>query len=233
MQHKNLRIVGTSHISRDSINEVKAAFQDYKPNIVAIELDKRRLYALLHNLEAKASLSDIKRIGFKGFLFVLIGGWLQRKLGEYVGVSPGSELKTAVQLAQESNAKLALIDRDIEITMKRFSECFGWKEKLNLIRDLILSPFSKKVKIDLSKVPEKTLIKKLMKETKKSYPGIYKALVEERNEIMAANLMLIMKHNPESRILAIMGAGHEDEVLRIIKAGEHKLPNHSQQSRLQ
>ena len=144
MKYRNLMIIGTSHISKDSIEEVKAAFDSYKPEIVAVELDRRRLYALLNNIESKASLSDIKRVGLKGFLFITIGGWLQRKLGRYVGVTPGSEMKTAIQLAHEQKARIALIDQDIEITMRRFSQSFTWKEKLNLIRDMLTAPFSKK-----------------------------------------------------------------------------------------
>ncbi|MBI3034569.1 TraB/GumN family protein [Candidatus Woesearchaeota archaeon] len=220
MQYKNLTIIGTSHISRDSIQEVKDSFGRLKPGIVAVELDRKRLYALVHNLEPRARFSDIRRIGLKGFLFVLVGGWLQRKLGQYVGVAPGSEMKAALQLASECNAKVALIDRDIEITMQRFSRCFTWREKLNLIRDLFAAPFSKKEKIDLSKVPEKKLVKKLLGEVKRKYPSMYRVLIEERNEVMASNIIRIMQENPESSILAIVGAGHEDEILQLVSQKE-------------
>lgn len=213
---KNLAIIGTSHISRDSVQDVEDAFERHKPEIVAVELDRRRAHALMHNTKAKVSLSDIKRIGINGYLFALIGGWLQKKLGQYVGMEPGSEMKAAIQIAQKNGAKIALIDRDIEITMKRFSDSFGWKEKLNIIKDLVKAPFSKKISIDLTKVPEKKLIKHLLMETKKNYPNIYRVLVEERNEIMAENIARIIKENPEAKILAVVGAGHEDDMIRIV-----------------
>ncbi len=219
---KNLIIIGTSHIAKDSVQEVKDAFEKHKPDIVAVELDRKRAYALMHDIEAKPRLSDIRRIGLNGYLFALIGGWLQKRLGEYVGVAPGSEMKTAIQLAQQRNIKVALIDRDIETTMRRFSEEFGWKEKLSLIKDFATMPFSKKRRIDISKVPDKKLISELLKETRKSYPGIYKALVEERNEIMAENLAKIINENPEATILAVVGAGHEDEIKRILSGKPHQ-----------
>ncbi len=213
----NLAIIGTSHISQESINKVRDAIEKGKPGIVAIELDRKRLYALVHNLQAKPKLSDIKRIGVKGFLFALIGGWLQKKLGEHVGIVPGSDMKIAFETARNSGAKIALIDRDIEITMQRFSKAFTWKEKLMMVKELLLSPFGPKIRIDLSKVPEKKLIKRLLKETREKYPGIYRVLVEERDEIMARNLAKIISENPEAKILAVVGAGHEDEILRRVK----------------
>ncbi len=222
MGAKNLVIIGTSHIAKDSVQEVKDAFEKHSPDMVAVELDRRRAYALMHNIQAKVSLSDIRRIGFNGYLFALIGGWLQKRLGEYVGVAPGSEMKTAIQIAQQKNIKVALIDRDIETTMRRFSEEFGWKEKLSMIKDLMLAPFSKKRRIDISKVPDKKLISELLKETRKSYLGIYKALVEERNGIMAENLAKIINENPEAKILAVVGAGHEEEIKRILSGKLHQ-----------
>jgi len=77
----------------------------------------------------RIGLSAITQIGFKGYLFAVIGGYLQRKLGSMVGVMPGSEMKLAVQLAKKNNARIALIDRNIETTLKRFSESLTWKER--------------------------------------------------------------------------------------------------------
>ena len=43
-------------------------------------------------------------------------------------------------------------------------------------------------------------------------------LVEERNNVMAANLRKIMQRYPDKKIVAIIGAGHEEELLELIKA---------------
>ena len=42
----NIRLVGTAHISRSSADLVKEQIADFKPDIVAVELDKDRLQAL-------------------------------------------------------------------------------------------------------------------------------------------------------------------------------------------
>ena len=109
MKHRNLTIIGTSHIAQQSLDEVKKAIEKDKPDIVALELDKNRLYALMHKKKGKISIYNIRKIGFKGFLFYLIGAWAEKKLGEYVGVSPGSEMKKAVKLARKNNAKIIVV----------------------------------------------------------------------------------------------------------------------------
>jgi len=55
--------------------------------------------------------------------------------------------------------------------------------------------------IDLSKVPEKELIRKLMKQLQQRYPNIYRTLVKERNTVMANNLYKIMLAEPDKRYL--------------------------------
>jgi len=225
MRYKNLTIIGTSHIAKQSLDEVETTITKQKPDIIAIELDRKRFYALTHEEKRKLRLSDLRKIGLKGFLFNLIGAWVEERLGKMVGVKPGSEMITAINLAKKLKLKIALIDQDIEITMKRLSKELTWKEKGRFIIDIIKSIFFKNAElkelgiksIDLTKVPSKTLIKKLIKKVKQRYPNFYKVLVEERNQIMANNLVQIMQQNPDKRILAIIGAGHEEDILDIIK----------------
>lgn len=224
MRYKNLRIIGTSHIAKQSLDEVEQAILTDKPDIIALELDKQRLYALMHSKKkGSIRLSDIRKIGFKGYLFSLLGAWVEKKLGKYVGVSPGSEMKKAVKLAKKNNMQIALIDRDIEKTLKRFSETLTWKEKWRFLVDLFKAFIlrKKEVEFDLRTVPEKKIINKLIKQVKKRYPNIYKVLITERNRIMAANLERLMEQNPEKKILAIMGAGHEEDIIKLIK--EHRI----------
>lgn len=217
LKYKNLIVIGTSHIAKSSLNEIESVFQKENPGLVAVELDHNRLYSLLSNKKPNYSPSMIRQLGLKGYLFAIIGGIIQQKLGDLVGIKPGSDMLRAVQLAQANNKKLALIDRDIQVTLARLSKTIRWKEKLHFIVDVFSAPFSKKMKIDLNKVPEKELIKKLLKLMKKRYPGLHKALVEERNAIMALRLKTLMENYPKDKILAVIGAGHEDDLLALIK----------------
>lgn len=217
----NLTIIGSSHIARQSIREVKEAIENSKPDMVALELDKERFNAILYEKKGekqeRASRS-IQRVGLKGYLFAKIGEFVQKKLGQYVGIEPGAEMKTAIHLARQKNIGIALIDQDIEVTLRRFSQELSWRERWNFVVDLATAPFSRrKISFDLNTVPKKEIIRELIGEVKKRYPNIYKVLISERNEFMARKLARLMQKMPDKRILAIVGAGHEEDILALVK----------------
>lgn len=222
MKYNNLTIIGTSHIAKQSLEEVKKEIEEEKPGIIALELDKKRFHALMSKKEGRISIYNIRKIGFKGFVFSLIGAWAERKLGKLVGVSPGSEMKNAIKLAKKNRIRIALIDQDIELTLRRFSQTLTWKERWNFFVDVVKAIIlrKKEVEFDLRTVPSKKIIDKLIKQVKKRYPNIYKVLVEERNKIMGRNLRKIMDRYPDKKILAIVGAGHEEDVVKAVKRME-------------
>lgn len=219
MHYRNLTIIGTSHIAAESVNAVSETILKEQPAIVALELDRKRLPALLHPQKAKASWKDIKRIGFKGWLFSIVGAWVEKKLGEKAGMRPGAEMLQAIKAAKAVNAGIALVDQDIEITLKRFSQTFSWKEKWNLLVDIIKGIIFRKSEFgfDLSTVPSQKLIAKMIKQVQKRYPNVYNVLVTERNNVMARNLAHLMENNPEKKIVAVVGAGHEKELMELIR----------------
>lgn len=224
LEYGNLKVIGTSHISRQSIKEVKEAL-DSKPDIVAIELDINRLNALKSASKASIRLKDIFRIGLTGIIFALLGSWAQKKLGNIVGVAPGTEMITAVNLARKNNIETALIDQDLRITLARLSKAVTWREKLRFPYDIIKTILFRKSEmrrlgideLDLSKVPEKRVIQLLINELRKNYPNVYRVLVLERNAFMAGRLSHIMRINPQKRIVAVVGAGHEEEIISLVK----------------
>ena len=217
-RYHTLYILGTSHISIESVNQVKTFIEEEKPEIIAIELDRRRLQALFQR--QKLRVSDIIRLGVKGFLFNLIGQYIEKKLGKLVGVSPGSEMKTAVKLAKKHNLKIALIDQDITITLKRLSKAITWKEKFRFVKDILKGLIFRQSDIpsfDLRKVPSKEIIKTMIEKVKKDYPNIHKVLIEERNIYMAKALTGLMDTYKNKKILAIIGAGHEEDIIKLVK----------------
>ena len=234
-QNTQIKIIGTSHISKQSIEEVTSAIQTFSPAIIAVELDAKRFIALQQEKrkKSKLSLSAIPKIGFKGYLFGLIGSYSSRKLGNMVGTTPGDEMLTAIKLAKKHNLEVALIDQDIEITLSRFSKALSWKEKWQFLKDILRSIFQKKKVIaeyksygldietlDLTKVPSDKMIKTLTNLMKLKYPNIYKVLVSERNTVMVKNLIKLKKQNPDKRILAVVGAGHMEGMAEELKKYE-------------
>ncbi|MBS3156995.1 TraB/GumN family protein [Candidatus Woesearchaeota archaeon] len=210
----NLIILGTSHIAIESVNKVKQLIEEETPEIIALELDILRFKKLLSNRQQNPSLKDLVS---GGSVMNTLGAYIEKKLGEKVGMRPGEEMLTAIKLAKKYKLKIALIDQPIQITFKRLSKNITFKEKFRFVVDILASLISqkKRIKIDLTKVPEKNLIKRMIKEVKMRYPNVYKTLIYERNIYMAQQLTQLLQSN--KKILAIVGAGHEDELLRLIK----------------
>lgn len=222
--YKNVVILGTSHIAKQSIEEITRTVFDLKPDIVCVELDKKRYHAMLTDAKPNYSIRGIRQYGLQGYLFAVIGAFLQKKLGNVVGIKPGSDMLTACKLAEQQKIRLLLIDQDIEITLKRFSKLFSFREKMRLVWDIISAPFSKKKRLqfNLHGVPEQQLVIKLITELKNRYPGMYKALIEERNHVMARNIQRISESNTDKKIFVVIGAGHEPDIIELIKKEEQK-----------
>tara|TARA_Y100000310_G_scaffold339874_1_gene433937 strand:- start:1544 stop:2230 length:687 start_codon:yes stop_codon:yes gene_type:complete len=220
----NLKIIGTSHIAKQSINEIKTAVKEDKPDLIAIELDLQRASALMSEEKSKIGLTDILKIGIKGYLFVKIGQYVQQKLGKLVGIAPGSEMKTALKLARKEKIQIALIDQPIQITLKNFSKSLTWKEKFRFVIDFFKGIFFRKKQMkelglenfDLNKVPETEIIEKMIGQLKKRYPNLYKTLITDRNKYMVKKLIKLFRENPNKKILCIVGAGHKKGMEKLL-----------------
>ena len=216
-KYKNLTVLGTSHIAKQSIEQVRKAFKTIKPNIVALELDKPRFLALTSKNKI-IPLKKYKGLNFKSFLFNLIGSYIEKNLSKQTGFSPGTEMKTAINLAKKQKIRIELIDQPINITINKLTSQLTKREKLSLLKEILLFPFAKnKIEFNLNKVPSEEIINKLIKETKEKYPTVYRILVKERNEYMAKALYKIMNTNPDNKILTVVGAGHQKEIINEIK----------------
>jgi len=216
-QKANVHLLGTSHIAKQSVHEIEQTYMAFSPDIVCVELDRGRLTSLLEEQYMKKKqtlpLTLIGRIGLTGYLFVLIGRTLQKKLGNIVDVQPGVDMMCAVTIAREHNKPLFCIDQDIIITMRHLSSQFTFKEKMRLLFDLLSAPFLKqKINISLHKVPKKEIIITLLKILRDRYPSLYNVLIVERNIVMARILDSIIRKNPGKKILVVIGAGHEDDL---------------------
>lgn len=219
-----IKIIGTSHIAKQSLEEIKKAILENKPDYIAVELDSARAFALLQEQRNKISLSQVRHIGLKGYLFAWLGQYVQQKLGKVVGIAPGSDMKTALELAKKYQVPFALVDQPIQTTLKNFSQSLTWKEKFRFAADLCQGLFSPKKQLkkmglsnfNLNAVPEKEFLDKMMKQLKSRYPSVYQTLVEDRNKYMVKKLVKLMRDHPGKKILAVVGAGHVEGMKELL-----------------
>lgn len=210
-----IRIVGTSHISKESIRRIDFAFKERLPEILAVELDPQRVVALGSSKRSRIPISAIREIGFAGFLFAIIGSALQKSLGRSTGMMPGDEMLHAIRLATKHNIPIILADRPIQITLSRFSKLFSWTEKFRLLKDLFFP--SKLMRLDMSAIPEDEFILEITKKIKKRYPGIYRALIFERDTHMVNQI----SHLQDKDVLLVVGAAHVPGITTKLKT-RHK-----------
>lgn len=216
-----VRIVGTSHISESSAREIERAFDEFDPQIVAVELDARRLRSLKNppaGGKGKLPASLIRQVGIGGYLFLAIGSWVQRRLAGIVKVQPGIDMLRAVELAEREGRELLLADRDILVTIRRLVRKFSWRERLRMAWDVLSSPLRReKVLFDLRKVPDAQLLEKILSLLKERYPSLYEVLIVERNVAMASSVDRFSRLRPGARILLVVGAGHEKDLRERLK----------------
>lgn len=223
----SLEIVGTAHISEKSVNTVRETIYEKKPEIVAIELDIARYQRLIEesNGIVREEKMDLKSMLKSSNLIVtLVTAFLsnaQKKMGSEVGVKPGSEMLEAAKIAQEVNADVALIDRNIQITLKRTINGMSLKEKLTFLWELLTSYFSGEedegmFEEEIEKLKQDDTIQEVMGFFKEASPGGYNALVHERDAYMAYNLKSLEEYN----VVAVVGAGHKQGIQTFLENPE-------------
>lgn len=198
-----IQVYGTSHISNESIELIDEKLEEHQPDIIALELDPRRLQALLSDEDHSS-----------GSIFLDLLKHFQNYLGKKTGVLPGEEMKHAYERAEKYGADVALIDQDISVTLNRLKGV-NRKEKVKAALSLVFGGLTSS-KFDFSKIPEDQEIQKILDETKDEFPEIHSVLVAERDSYMAASLRQLQLDNPEADIVAFVGAGHKESVRELL-----------------
>jgi pheromone shutdown-related protein TraB len=212
---KSLKIIGTAHVSQRSIEEVKETILEMEPDVVAVELDINRYHNLKNREtgekpEKEFNIREI--IKSDQLTMFLVSGFLtymQNKIGDDVGVKPGAEMLAAIEAAEEIGAKVALIDRDIQITLKRALNQMSIWEKLKFTYGILASFFTSDEDMeDIEKIKEGDTLAEVMEYFQEMSPKAYNVLVNERDAYMARMLLDI----PESQVVAVVGAGHQSGI---------------------
>jgi pheromone shutdown-related protein TraB len=215
-------IVGTAHVSEKSVQEVRRAIEELRPDVVAVELCQGR-YRALTGQEDTGEL-EIKEILKGGKLYLLLVQWflayVQKKIGSDLGVKPGSEMIAAIEAAEAAGARVALVDRDIAVTIQRFWSSMSFLEKAKLVLSMIPAAFGKGEEIDIDKVTEEDVVSAIIDEFREVSPRAAQVLIDERDAYIARNLLRLGR---TGRVLAVVGAGHREGIKRYLDHPE-KIP---------
>lgn len=213
-------IVGTAHISKQSADLVREVIEKENPDVVCVELDEKRLEALSEknrweNLDLK---SIIKQKQLSTLIINLVLSSYQKKLGEKLGVTPGTELLEAVNTAKEKNIPIELCDREVRITLRRAWHSMGLWQKLKLIAGGFGGILEKQELTEekLAELRSKDVLSEMMDELGKAMPVLKKVIIDERDTYLAEK----MKQSKGNKIVSVVGAGHARGIIKALNNNE-------------
>lgn len=205
---KKITLVGTAHVSKESVEEVKETINNIKPDCVAVELDEKRADSI-QNADRYSQLDLVKVFKRKeGFLLLanLILSSFQKRMGLNAGVKPGDEMLAALDAAKELGVRCELVDRPIQITLKRAWAKNSFWGKIKLLATLISSAFGNE-EVDpqeIENLKNRNEMDSMMNELSEYMPVIKEVLIDERDRYLASKIWMAEGTN----IVAVLGAGH-------------------------
>ena len=204
-------LLGTAHVSQASVDAVEAALASGRYDTIAVELDTQRHRALTDpDALSKLDLFQILREGKTGLVAANLAlAAYQRRLAEQLKVEPGAELKAAAEGAQARGLRLALVDRDVGITLRRAFGGLGFWGRSKLIAGLGASLFAdESVEEDeIERLKKGDFLEASFGEFAAGSPPLYKAIIAERDQFMAHRLRQVGAEGGRE-VLAVVGAGH-------------------------
>ena len=205
-------LLGTAHVSRSSAEQVESELDSLAYEVVAIELCPSRYDALTQpDRLAELDLMQVIRQGKAAMVMAnLAMAAYQQRLGEQLGIEPGAEMRMAVDQADRHGLPIALIDREIGITLNRTARGLSWWRRAALFSGLIGSLISREEvsEEDIEHLKEGDVVETTFAEFAHDRGDLYEPLIAERDRYMAAKLRQAAAEHPGKKILAVIGAGH-------------------------
>ena len=207
-----LRILGTAHVSSESVELVRNQIEEWGPDLVAVELCPSRMAALTEpeSLDSEDLLKIIKEGRSAMILLQSALAAQQRRMGISSGEKPGAELLAAVNAAEESDIPVEMIDRDVVITLRRAWRKMGMIEKWRILNALLWEEDDEEVSID-EVLGDSDLLSSMMEEAREVAPRAGEVLIDERDAFLAGRIQQI---RGKGKVLAVIGAGHLSGVIQ-------------------
>ena len=214
---KEIILLGTAHVSKQSIEDVKEAIQTEMPDVVCVELDQARYDTLTNPKEWKEI--DIMKLLKEGKGFLLLANLalqaFQKKLGLEMGVKPGDEMKAAIEMSKELNINTSLVDRPVQVTLKRAWAKSSFTNKSKLIAIMLSSVFTneKLSPEEIEKLKMESAMDGVMADVSDELPNIKEVLIDERDQYLASKIW----KTEGKKLIAVLGAGHLPGVEKFLK----------------
>ena len=208
----SLRILGTAHVSSESVELVRNQIEEWEPDLIAVELCPSRMAALTEpeSLDSEDLLKIIKEGRSAMILLQSALAAQQRRMGISSGERPGAELLAAVNAAEESDIPVEMIDRDVVITLRRAWKKMGMIEKWRILNALLWEEDDEEVSID-EVLGDSDLLSSMMEEARELAPRAGEVLIDERDSFLAGRIQQI---RGKGKVLAVIGAGHLSGVVQ-------------------
>ena len=214
---KEIWLLGTAHISQQSVIDVEKAVAEIKPDTLCVELCKARYHNLRHSFEWQNL--DIFKIlrekkGYLLFFHLLISS-LQKKMAKQLDIVLGAEQIKGIELAESQGISLELIDRDVSVTLRRAWFSLSIVEKAKFLSMLVSSLWNtpKVSEEEVEKLKEHDVLSKYIEELSVSLPSIKRVLIDERDMYLAQKI----KKSEGKVIVAVVGKGHVEGIRKNIE----------------
>tara|TARA_B100000287_G_C20673010_1_gene794088 strand:- start:557 stop:1720 length:1164 start_codon:yes stop_codon:yes gene_type:complete len=209
---ENLRIVGTAHISSESVELVRSQISEWDPDLVAVELCHSRMSSLTkpESLDSEELLNIIKEGRSAMILLQSALAAQQRRMGVSSGEKPGADLLAAVNAAEDSGIPVEMIDRDVVVTLRRAWRRMGIREKWRVLNTLLWEEEEDEISVE-DLLADSDLLSNLMEEAREVAPRAGEVLIDERDAYLAGRIQQI---RGKGKVLAVVGAGHLSGVVK-------------------
>lgn len=214
---REIVLLGTAHVSRESVEEVTRTIREEAPDHVCVEIDAGRFKAMTEGQDWKSmSIGKVLKER-KGFLLLanLALTSFQRKLGSELGNTPGLEMMAAIDAAREAGAGFSFCDREIQVTLRRAWAKSSFWNKNKMIASLLGSVFGseKLSEEEIEQLKHKNALEEMMAELASYLPSVKEVLIDERDRYLAAKIF----QTPGTKTVAVIGAGHAGGIIRILE----------------
>jgi len=212
-EERTFHLVGTAHVSRKSVEEVREMILATRPDTVCVELCATRHAALTDDTRWRSiDAASIVGEGRAGFVLATLAlQSFQKRMGDKLGVRPGAELLAACDAAREVGAEVVLADRDAQITLRRAWANLGLAKRLVLGAGLFASALGTDAieEADIEALKERKHVSDVMGELGRRLPEVKVPLIDERDSYLASGI----EESPGATVVAVVGAGHVEGIL--------------------